>query len=169
MPQITLDAIQREATALEIDMQIVDGFLEMSKRGDASLFYHSLHQINDSRVLPDAWQWLQIYRTNLQRIDEVRAQLAADQQVSQVGGQVALVQARAQLAKQSIGGKPVRQGNIFAAEPLFVAHCFLALALGGIIGLLTGKFLIGVGAILPLIVVVFVVRGLSRRRKPKQS
>jgi hypothetical protein len=105
--RISLDKIRSEATLLEIDMVIIDGFLSLSKRGDPSCFYQSTVQINNPQALQDGWQWLQQYRANLQRIDEVRAQLAS-QQVDQVGGQVALVQARAQLKSRRTGGMMAR-------------------------------------------------------------
>jgi hypothetical protein len=73
----TLDDIRHEATVLEIDMHIdEEGCLDLTKRGNPSLFYRSLHSIDDPRVVPDAWKWIQTYRANLQRIDEARIQLA---------------------------------------------------------------------------------------------
>jgi hypothetical protein len=74
--QLTLDDIRREATDLEIDMCTDDGHLDLTKRGDPSLYYRSLYPLDDPRIVQDAWQWLQHYRVHAPRIHEARAYLA---------------------------------------------------------------------------------------------
>jgi hypothetical protein len=161
--RITLDMIRREATALEIDLCIVDGFLNLSKRGDASLFYRSVQLIDDPRVITDAWQWLQQYRTNVQRLDEARAQIAHQQ----IGGPVALAQAHARLTTQNTGTKIAlaRRISNTGNDPAAIFQYSFALTLGGIIGLLTNNCFLGVGTFLALALALFGLRRVTRRQR----
>jgi hypothetical protein len=163
MSQITLDGIRREATALEIDLCIIDGCLKMMKRGDATLCYRSPQQINDPRTLPDAWQWLQQYRSNLQYLDEVRAQLAHQP----FDGQVALAQLRTSLANPRVASTFVRQVPV-TEDPLCMIQCSSALTVGGIIGVLSDNFFFGVGVCLALLIGILGSRHYRFRRRAKQ-
>lgn len=69
---VTLVDIQREAAMLELDCSVEDGFLDITGRGDASLWYHGFQTVDDPRGLVDAWLWLQRYRTFLAKADLAR-------------------------------------------------------------------------------------------------
>jgi hypothetical protein len=68
---ITLDDLWREAEALEFDLSIQSGYLDIRKRGDTTPRYASLQPINQM-VLRDAWNWLQRYRALLDQVDQAR-------------------------------------------------------------------------------------------------
>lgn len=68
----TLQDIQREALALELDCAVNDGFLDITGRGDPNLWYHSTQTVDDPRMLADAWLWLQAYRSFLEQADRAR-------------------------------------------------------------------------------------------------
>jgi hypothetical protein len=163
MQRISLDDIRREATELEIDLCIADGYVDLSKRGDASLFYRSVHLIDDPRVLPDAWEWLQLYRTNVQHLDEARAQLAHQS----TDGQVVLAQPRTSLANPRVASAFVWQVPV-TQDPLCIIQCSSALTVGGIIGVLSDNCFLGVGICLALLIGILGVRHRRFRRRAKQ-
>jgi hypothetical protein len=70
-----MDNIRSEATALEFDVHTDEGFLDITKRGDPSLFYRSLYPYDDPRVLSYAYQWLLQYRHLLEQTDQARREL----------------------------------------------------------------------------------------------
>ena len=74
----TLDDIRQEASLLEFDVLVhPDGFLQITKRGNSSLFYQSLLPLDDPRTLSDAWSWLQDCRASFDQLDQARARAAA--------------------------------------------------------------------------------------------
>lgn len=71
----TINDIRREAEALEFNIQIdEEERLNLVKRSDPRIFYHSLQPVSDQRMLHDAWSWLQNHRKFLRDIDQARSQ-----------------------------------------------------------------------------------------------
>jgi|SRR5579883_1184183 len=72
----TLNDIKREARALEFDVSTRGGYLDITKRGDATRFYSSIQPANDQRTIDDAWNWLQDQRGSMAVFDQARSDLA---------------------------------------------------------------------------------------------
>ena len=141
----TLDDIRREGNLLEFDVTVnPDGLLCITKRGDAALFYQSLQPLNDPRVLPDAWAWLQRCRATIEQLDQVRASIAT-------------------------GREPTRQSDTLVTVLLFVAHFLPAIAIGATLNAVTGNFYIGYGAYLLLMVATWLLMSSRYAKKETRS
>jgi hypothetical protein len=73
---ITLADIRREAEALEFNVDISSGYLDIYRRSDSSTGHYSLQPIDDPRTLLFAWAFLQQQRAFLDQVDAARTDIA---------------------------------------------------------------------------------------------
>jgi hypothetical protein len=75
MPQTprTIEDVLAEADTLEFDVSLEDGFLDLKKRGSGNPCYSSTQTYDSPVVIQDAWNFLQRYRSFLQKMDQERS------------------------------------------------------------------------------------------------
>lgn len=71
----TFEEIRRQAEALEIDLEVEDGMLNMHKRGAEGWRFGSLQPYDSPVALGGAQEWIDRYRAFVQQADQARSKM----------------------------------------------------------------------------------------------